>query len=78
MIYPLSAAAIRRFYGSPLYSQGDSLNGDVGESCCIVGIMKIYDVPSGLTQYEQDAVNGSKAELQSSIQKGVDFVKGSS
>ena len=58
--------------------RGDRVDGHDVESCCIVGIMKIYDVPSGLTQYEQDAVNGSKAELQSSIQKGVDFVKGSS
>jgi malate dehydrogenase len=40
------------------------------------GIKTIYDIPSGLTQYEQDAIAGSKDELKASIQKGADFVHG--
>lgn len=44
----------------------------------VAGITKIYDVPSDLTQYEQDAIAGSKAELKASIQKGVDFANSNS
>ena len=42
----------------------------------LAGIKTIYDIPSGLTQYEQDAIAGSKDELKASIQKGADFVHG--
>lgn len=38
------------------------------------GIEDVQKIPTGLTQYEEEAIKAAMPELRESIQKGVDFV----
>lgn len=39
------------------------------------GVQEIHKVPTGLTQYEEDAVKAALPELDASIKKGIEFVQ---
>jgi hypothetical protein len=42
---------------------------------CVAGVEAVYPLGE-MSDYEKEALNNMKAELASSIEKGVDYVKG--